>query len=212
MQYSPRFVPLLFYSLGGMFLFALLAFRSVQADELASRPDFTKAVEPLLTQYCSDCHSAETADGNAISFATFLEVPDFVKDREFWEKATLRLHTSEMPPPDAEQPSLEDRAAIVKWLREELEMYSCNGPRDPGPAVLRRLNRTQYRNTIRDWLGVEFDVESVFPPDDLAHGFDNSGDALALTTLQVEKYLTAADVISSQAIVAPESLDSPRTR
>jgi hypothetical protein len=212
MQSFPRSLLLRRSRLWGSILLASLAFRVTYSDELKPRADFASTVEPFITQYCSDCHSADTASDKALSFAPFLAKPDFQKDREFWNKAALRLHTSEMPPSDAELPPPEARASVVKWLREELDTISCNGPRDPGPTVLRRLNRTQYRNTIRDWLGVDFDVESVFPPDDLAYGYDNSGDALALTTLQVEKYLAAAELIAAQAIVTPESISSPRTR
>ena len=209
MQCRFRQLPLRRFRHGWNVAFAVAICSAAIADDLQPRADFDTAVAPLAAQYCADCHSADTASDKAISFAPFIEKPDFQKDREFWNKVALRLHTSEMPPPDAEHPAPEDRAALVKWLRDELDTYSCNGPRDPGSAVLRRLNRTQYRNTVRDWLGVEFDVTTVFPPDELAYGFDNSGDALAMTTLQVEKYLIAAEAVASQAIRAPESITEP---
>lgn len=195
-----------------LWLTLLATFNGSSAEDLQPRAAFENVVPPFVTQYCADCHSADTASGKAISFAPYLDQPDFRKDRKFWQQVALRLHTSEMPPADAILPSTGERTATVKWLREELDNVSCEGPRDPGPAVLRRVNRTQYQNTLRDWLGVEFDATSIFPPDDLAYGFDNSGDALALTSLQVEKYLTAAERVASLAIVAPETITEPAYR
>ena len=82
---------------------------------------------------------------------------------------------------------------------------------DPGRITVRRLNRVQYRNTIRDLLDVEYDTTAEFPPDDTGHGFDNIGDVLTLSPLLLEKYLTAATEVVSKAVptvprVVPEKV------
>ncbi len=71
---------------------------------------------------------------------------------------------------------------------------------DPGPGTLRRLNRLEYRNTIRDLMGVEFDTSVEFPPDDSGDGFDNNADALSISPLLAEKYVEAAREIVDRAV------------
>src|SRR5207245_1688186 len=71
---------------------------------------------------------------------------------------------------------------------------------DPGRVTVRRLNRIEYRNTIRDLLGVHYDTDAEFPPDDTGHGFDNIGDVLSLSPLLLEKYIAAARAIVAQAV------------
>ena len=71
---------------------------------------------------------------------------------------------------------------------------------DPGRVTVRRLNRVEYRNTIRDLIGVDYDTTSEFPPDDTGHGFDNIGDVLTLSPMLLEKYLNAANTIISMAV------------
>jgi hypothetical protein len=71
---------------------------------------------------------------------------------------------------------------------------------DPGRVTVRRLNRVEYRNTIRDLMGVDFDTEKEFPPDDAGYGFDNIGDVLTLPPMLLEKYLTAARAVVTKAV------------
>ena len=71
---------------------------------------------------------------------------------------------------------------------------------DPGRVTVRRLNRVEYRNTIRDLMGVDFNADAEFPPDDTGHGFDNIGDVLTLSPLLLEKYIAAARTIVAQAV------------
>ena len=71
---------------------------------------------------------------------------------------------------------------------------------DPGRVTVRRLNRVEYRNTIRDLMGVDYDTDVEFPPDDTGHGFDNIGDVLTLSPLLLEKYLAAAESIVARAV------------
>jgi hypothetical protein len=82
---------------------------------------------------------------------------------------------------------------------------SFSGPRDPGRVTLRRLNRAEYNNTIRDLLGVDFQPAKDFPADDVGYGFDNIGDVLSLPPILMEKYLSAAEQVVEQVFKSPEA-------
>ena len=99
---------------------------------------------------------------------------------------------------------------IAQWIKNAVFEADPLNP-DPGRVTIRRLNRVEYQNTIRDLVGVEFDTQGEFPPDDTGHGFDNIGDVLTLSPMLLEKYLVAAEKIIAQAVpvvasVAPEQV------
>ena len=106
-----------------------------------------------------------------------------------------------MPPDDHPQPSEQEIDALRTWVDAELSKIDCGGTVDPGRVTIRRLNRAEYDNTIRDLLGVDFHPADDFPSDDVGYGFDNIGDVLSLPPLLMEKYLAAAETIAEQAIV-----------
>jgi hypothetical protein len=105
-----------------------------------------------------------------------------------------------MPPEDAPQPEAAERDRLVSWLEAELAKSDCGGPRDPGRVTIRRLNRAEYDNTIRDLLGVDFHPASDFPSDDVGYGFDHIGDVLTLPPILLEKYVAAAEEIVRRAL------------
>src|SRR5262249_10640147 len=113
---------------------------------------------------------------------------------------TLRMLRSGMMPPKGKQrPSSEQLAAIEKWVKYSAFGIDPANP-DPGRVTLRRLNRTEYRNTIRDLLGVDFNATAEFPTDDSGHGFDNVAEVLSLSPLLLEKYIAAARTVVGQAV------------
>src|SRR6185503_10649065 len=79
--------------------------------------------------------------------------------------------------------------------------HDRNAKPDPGRVTIRRLNRTEYNNTIRDLVGVDFQPAEDFPSDDIGHGFDNIGDVLTLSPVLMERYLAAAESVMQRAIV-----------
>jgi len=106
----------------------------------------------------------------------------------------------DMPPEKKPQPSDAQRDLIVKYIDGELSKADLAGPVNPGKVTIRRLNREEYKNTIRDLMGVDFEPED-FPNDEVGYGFDNIGDVLSLPPMLMEKYLAAADEIVHKAIV-----------
>ncbi len=116
-----------------------------------------------------------------------------------WWKTLKMLRAGLMPPKGKDRPSAEQVAALERWVKYTAFGIDPNDP-DPGRVTLRRLNRTEYRNTVRDLLGIDFNATAEFPPDDTGHGFDNVADVLTLSPLLLEKYIAAAKTIVGQAV------------
>jgi hypothetical protein len=178
------------------------------ADDLQPRAAMETALAPFVGTYCVDCHSGDEAEAG-LRLDKLLEAPSVPHHRLQWRRVVERLEKGEMPPEEAEQPEADTRSEVVGWLEAELADPDCSQPQNPGRVTMRRLNRTEYQNTIRDLTGVEFDAASIFPRDELAYGFDNNGDVLSLPPVLLEKYLQAAEQIAAKAIVTPESILKP---
>jgi hypothetical protein len=136
-----------------------------------------------------------------IGFHDYAEVAKVTADEKTWTRVVQMLKTGAMPPEDATQPTAADRKRAVADLERILFNVDCNAPPDPGRVTIRRLNRAEYNNTVRDLVGVAFRPADDFPSDDVGSGFDNIGDVLTLPPLLMEKYLTAAERIAEQSIV-----------
>src|SRR5258705_1674402 len=108
-----------------------------------------------------------------------------------------------MPPEKKPQPTPEERELITAWIQSEIFKCDCDHP-DPGRVTIRRLNRAEYNNTIRDLVGVNFQPADDFPADDSGYGFDNIGDVLSVPPVLLEKYLAAAEKILEAAIVSED--------
>src|SRR5690606_8465900 len=129
---------------------------------------------------------------------------DFGADRARWEKVARKLRVGMMPPADAASPPKALRDTVVASLEAGLDALAAETP-DPGPALVRRLNRNEYANAVRDLLGLAVDAAAFLPPDDAAHGFDNNAEALVTSPLLIEQYLSAAGEIAALAVGDPET-------
>jgi cytochrome c5 len=164
---------------------------------------FDKAVKPLFDSTCSMCHGAGVASGG-LNIEQFGTVATLTSDRDEWEKIAHRLQAGEMPPKEIPQ-SDEMKAQIttaVKFVQDELKRQDSLVKPDPGRVTARRLNRSEYTNTIRDLLAVDFRADKSFPTDDSGEGFDNIGDILTVSPLLMDKYISAARTIAARAIGA----------
>ena len=161
------------------------------------------AVQPFFETYCIDCHTGGDAEGG-FAIDGFSSRDQVVGDRKRWERVYRLLEVGNMPPSDAEQPPDEERAKVVGWLDHALYYVDCSQPVDPGRVTVRRLNRNEYNNTVRDLIGVDFRPGDKFPSDDVGYGFDNIGDVLTVPPLLVEKYLAAAEEITGHAILTAD--------
>ena len=183
-------------------VFATQSFDLVQADESRiMKPDeagFRNVISPFMKTHCLKCHGPEKKEGQ-------LRVDQQLKNefldptsKEKWGEVINVLNSHEMPPEGEPQPKPDEVARVVDWITEQ--MTQAELIRRDGVIVLRRLNRDEYRNTIRDLIGIDFDV-SGFPQDPPAGGFDNNGKALTLSPLHTELYLEAARKILDRALV-----------
>jgi len=163
-------------------------------------PDFVRDIKPILTQFCVGCHGEKNKAG--LDLRAYADAAAARSATNTFAKVLRNLEAHEMPPSDQPQPKTAQRKLITRWIETEILGCDCAHP-DPGRVTLRRLNRVEYNNTIRDLLGVAFHPADDFPADDAGYGFDNIGDVLSLSPLLLEKYLTAAGKILEAANFPP---------
>jgi hypothetical protein len=169
---------------------------------------FEAVAKPFLAKHCITCHGGNKPSGS-LSLAK-ANAKSLREDRDSWEAVREKLSQGEMPPKKKPQPSSDEKKAFLAWLDDALAATACTSPADPGRVTLRRLNRVEYNNTIRDLLGVDVQPAEDFPADDVGYGFDNVGDVLAVSPLLFEKYLTAAEQVVEKAF-AEELVPLPPT-
>ena len=121
-----------------------------------------------------------------------------------------KIRTGAMPPAMMPRPDKADADGVVAWLEPELDRASVEHP-NPGRPTLHRLNRSEYRNAIRDLLALEIDAASLLPDDNAGYGFDNNADALSLSPALVERYMAAAAKISQMALGRVRGAPAPET-
>jgi hypothetical protein len=169
------------------------------ANNSRSSEDYETVIEPFFKSYCHSCHTGEKPKGDFRTDSATLR-PDFSDQaiKAKWREVVNVLNSHEMPPKKSLQPKASEVARIVDWITGG--MVKAELAKRESSVVLRRLNRAEYKNTIRDLFGMDYDV-SGFPEDPPAGGFDNNGRALTLSPLHLEIYLGAARQIVERAIV-----------
>ena len=174
--------------------------RAAEPDTTSTPPEPTPTPSPdpwlransLLEKHCFECHQAAAKEGN-LDLARFDSIDKIIADRSTWDTVRQRVFAGEMPPRDHEPMPLEDRQWLAQWVQITFRDFACQGKPQPGPNPLRRLNRNQYCNTMRDLLGIHFDAGHSLPIDGAGgEGFDNAAETLFLSPIHGEKYLEAA--------------------
>jgi hypothetical protein len=167
------------------------------AAEAPAAAGFRQEIQPILANYCYDCHGEGVAKGNVA--LDELKSEQVLLNHELWLKVLKNVRAEIMPPAKKPRPNDEERKRLERWIKFSAFGIDPGNP-DPGRVTLRRLNRVEYRNTVRDLMGVDFRVDVEFPPDDTGHGFDNIADVLTLPPMLMEKYLEAAKTIVAKAV------------
>ena len=162
--------------------------------------DFDARILPLLKTYCAECHSGSEPEAG-LSFDMVRHVSHVDDHPDLWEGVAKKLRRREMPPADAKQLSADEIKLVDAWISERMKKLLETQKPNPGRVTMRRLNKVEYNNTIRDLVGIDFHPADDFPADDTGYGFDNIGDVLSLQPLLMERYLAAADQIIDKAIV-----------
>lgn len=178
----------------GLFILTPLA----QGAENPVKARFTDEVQPILVDYCYRCHGQGSKKGG-ISLEEFPSDEALVHNREFWWGVLKNVRAGIMPPANKPRPSRDELRILEDWIKRGV-FGSDPGDPDPGRVTIRRLNRVEYRNTIRDLMGIDFRTEEEFPPDDTGYGFDSIGDVLTVSPLLLEKYMQAAETIVAKAV------------
>jgi mono/diheme cytochrome c family protein len=179
------------------------------SDELSAR--FARDIRPLLESHCTKCHGPQKKKGG-IDYSRLADGAAALRERRTWKKALLQVEEHEMPP-EGEKPLAPDqRDVLVRWIRAAAAHVDCGNPaeRNPGPPLLRRLNRSEYVSTLRDLTGVTFDVaaEVGMPEEATGTTFDTSANALVLPPALLEKLVAAAELVLDR--MKPLKGESPR--
>ncbi len=175
--------------------FALPTLPAETPEEAAFRTD----VAPLIATYCVKCHGADKPKAG-LNLVKDADAASALRSRKAWGLVREAIETGTMPPDGKPKPPQAQADKAVAWLEAQLSKVDCKLQTDPGRVTLRRLNRAEYRNTVRDLVGVDYQPTEDFPSDDVGYGFDNIGDVLTLPPLLMERYLAAAEDISAKAI------------
>jgi len=182
-------------------LFAMV----IAAGGLSAAPPFP--FQAFLDQHCVRCHAGEKAKGDfRISELTL----DFgvKKNRSLWEKVHQQITSGEMPPKTRPRPDEKASRTLTDWIVKQ----SADVRGKEGRVVLRRLNRVEYENTVRDLFSVNVSVKEMLPEDANAQGFDNVGAALNISPVLMERYLEAADAVINAALLPVHKLESKTER
>ncbi len=165
----------------------------------------------MLTQFCGGCHNdkSKTAGMSVMP----LKADNIEAHTATWEKILRRVSLGEMPPRGMKRPSKEEIADFTNWLEGSLDKMGAANP-DPGRATLRRLNRAEYANAVRDLLDLQIDVSGDLPFDDSGYGFDNIADVLTVSRTLMDKYIrvgarvsrTATGLVSRSPVVTEHKL------
>lgn len=186
-------------------LLTALALALPAAGREAARPPetlamFHTAVRPILEKHCYDCHGNGISKGG-VTLDAFASDAEVTARPELWHAVLRNVQAGLMPAHEegVARPSPEELRTLAGWIKYGALGIDPADP-DPGHVTVRRLNRAEYRNTIRDLLGHDFLSEVEFPPDDSGGGFDNNGEVLTVSPMLLEKYLSAAETIVEKAV------------
>lgn len=164
-----------------------------------SRQEIAAEQRATLARYCFDCH--DDAERTADLSLESLDVDHVGADAATWERVVRKLATGMMPPHDGgPRPRPAEAEAVLAWLEGELDRAAAEAPNPGRTVAFHRLNRSEYRNAVRDLLAIDVDVSSLLPGDDASYGFDNIGGVLKLSPTLLERYLSVADKISRLAV------------
>jgi hypothetical protein len=154
----------------------------------------------FLAQNCKGCHSDPKPRGK---FRIDSLTQDFndKANRDRWLAALEQIKSGAMPPEGKPRPPEKDVSALAEWINGRVAAAEAGRNAAQGRVPLRRLNRAEYENSVRDLLGVDLDLKDLLPPDTTVNGFDNGAEALHVSSFLMEQYLEVADKVLDAAIV-----------
>ncbi|MFO0841255.1 MAG: DUF1592 domain-containing protein [Gemmataceae bacterium] len=178
---------------------------STAANAAPPRPTFSVEGVAFLEKHCLRCHGDKVKKAD-LALHAFRDDASLLKGRKVWQGVLQAVQSGEMPPQSRPRPSRAEIDTFLSTAKGVFDHAARDAKPDPGRVTVRRLNRAEYNNTIRDLVGVDFNPAEDFPSDDVGHGFDNIGDVLTLPPVLMERYLAAAETIMQRAI----AIDPPK--
>ena len=169
---------------------------------LAANPavtEYRSVISPILEKHCYECHG-DGYDKGKVAFDA-LETDQQILAPDLWLRVLNNTRAGLMPAERKPRLSAAEQSKLEDWIKFGVFNIDPRNP-DPGRVTVRRLNRVEYRNTVHDLLGVDYNTDHEFPPDDTGFGFDNIGDALTMSPMLMEKYVAAAQTIVTEAVPA----------
>jgi hypothetical protein len=160
---------------------------------------FTGTIQPFLFRHCYQCHNERRTKGN-LNLKRYIDAASVRADPNTWQHVVQKIRTGEMPPEDEPRPTAAEVRVVSGWVDAQILHADTTTVPDPGRVTIRRLNRTEYNNTVRDLLGVDLRPADDFPQDDSGYGFDNIADVLSLPPVLMERYLVAAERLTRAAL------------
>ena len=191
--------------LGAAWLAAVgLSRAPVQAQSTPLTPATINTQRAVFSQYCLTCHNQRMKQAGTVPLAFDGDALwDIGANAATWEKVVLKMRAGVMPPAGAPHPDRNVRGAFLGWLEGELDRAAAVRPNPGRTEPFHRLNRTEYRNAVRDLLALDLDVSSMLPADDASYGFDNIAGVLKMSPTLMEQYLAAAQRVSRLAVGTP---------
>ena len=194
-------------------IFSILVFlvpnpTASSCEILESNPNKTSEYREFefIKRYCLECHSGEKPKAS-LDLSRFDSMDKILSEALLWDDILIRLSQGDMPPKEADLPTLNERSEFLNWVESSLQKAACQSGPHAGPAVLRRLNRAEYSASVRDLLDIHFDAGEALPSDGSGgEGFDNASETLFISPIHAEKYMDAARVAVEYAFADPRSL------
>jgi hypothetical protein len=172
----------------------------VSAEQTDDHQVLTETVIPYLQKYCVDCHGPEEQMAG-IGVHELKSTTQLLPEYSRWIRVYRMIDAGAMPPLSHQPfPAEAEQIPVAAFFRNALLNFDCSGISHPGRPTIRRLNRAEYNNTVRDLFGITVTPADEFPFDDVGEGFDNIGDVLSVPPLLMEKYLNAAEIVAGEVI------------
>ncbi len=196
---------------GLLILVSPVTTRMADAASGSSNADFQKNAAAFLEKHCVECHGGKATKAD-LNLKKLERADDAIlKNRKVWLNVVNQVTSGEMPPKKQPRPAAAEIEKFAQSVESAFGRAEAKMKPDPGRVTVRRLNRTEYNNTIRDLVNVDFNPAEDFPADDIGHGFDNIGDVLTLSPVLMERYLSAAESIAARSIVFEAAQPPNRT-
>jgi mono/diheme cytochrome c family protein len=165
---------------------------SAVATQAAEPADSLKKSLSFVQKHCVECHQAESAEGGFRADQLSLNLEDQPNYRA-WSRVMARVQSGEMPPREAERPAPAEIHSALVSLKTAFHDAAAARHREAGRVRVRRLNRLEYENTVRDLLDIDTPLRDLLPEDDLSDGFSNQAGSLSISPVHIQQYMAAAD-------------------